>query len=321
MKNIVVCGGASHDHLMTYDGNFEESLVRDNLQKVSVSYYAESHETTFGGCASNIAYSLSLFGIRPIIFTVLGNNSKRYTDWLNTHNINTDFLFFDNSQLCASFYILTDNKSNQISFFSPNAMKNFEMCMSFSCFNPEEVFMAILAPNLPERMLALANSAISNNIAYLFDPGQSITALKSEDIIHVLKHSKGLIVNDYEFSLIINKTALDLPKLRELTDFIIVTKGKHGCDLYEKDSEPVNIPSELDALVVDPTGAGDAFRSGLLYGLYNNFDLQTSCKYGIASSLECIKYIGCQKHEFDLNKIHETLKRVFNLSQLPLNLN
>ncbi len=306
MQNLIVTGSIAYDHLMTFDGRFSDSILPDQLDNLSVSFLASDHDVFFGGCGGNIAYNLSLLGAPPLLFAVLGGDFKKYFDWFDKNSISTDFIYVDNDKLTPSAYILTDNAHKQITFFSPSAMGNLEGCMSFDDINAEDVCCAIISPDLPKRMLALADSALEKGVPYIFDPGQQTVALKKTELAKIAENAIGIIVNSYEFELLLKKLEMNVSELLESVKFIVKTNGDKGAELYEGgDVQVFPVIQGLD--LVDPTGCGDAFRAGFLFSYAKGDGLSDSCLSGNALASFAIASKGTQNHGFSLNDFEERL--------------
>lgn len=297
MKKIVVTGSIAYDHLMTFDGEFADSLIAEQLQHLSVSFLAKTHEHQFGGCSGNIAYSLKLLGCEPIMLGVAGMDFERYKLWMQQNEISTDQIFIDNQKATASAYVLTDRKQNQISIFSPGAMENLDDGLQLHGVDTSTVACAIIAPEPPKRMLSFGRYLENARIPFLFDPGQAIPALNKQEMLELIAKSIGMIANDYEIEMIMKKLEVSEQELAAKCKFMIKTTGEKGCEIFEN-GKVTNVPAVSGVKVVDTTGCGDAFRSGFLSGYVNGVTLEKACERGNKVASLVIEQHGTQNHKF-----------------------
>ncbi len=283
MKNVVVTGSLAYDHLMTFDGNLKDSII-NNSETLSVAFTTNSHHIDFGGCSGNIAYSLKLLGESPIIIGIAGNDFDKYEDWLRKNDISNSKIYIDDNNNTAAAHILTDTHQNQFTMFSPGAMQSD----NFIELDEKEYGLAILAPEMPSRMLKLAKYFIEKDIPYIFDPGQMVTVFKNkEDMDFLIKNSIGVILNEYEASLI-NKNFGDILH----ANFIIKTLGEKGVEINGSEL----VPAQKVDKIVDSTGCGDAFRAGFIHGYINNKSLAESAEIGCKVAAAAIAKHGTQNH-------------------------
>ncbi len=295
MKKILVTGSIAYDNLLSFDGFFRDSLIPDELDNLSLSFLADEHEVSFGGCAPNIAFSLKLLGQNPILFGVAGNDFQRYADWLESNGISTENVVIDKNSPTASANILTDKNHNQLTIFSPGAIKKHPVEIELK--NPEGIILAIISPELPERMSYLGKYFRKLNIPYIFDPGQEIPVLDKEILEELIFGSIGVVVNEYESLLLTKKLDTSLEELAKDLEFLIVTREEKGCRLYEK-SGFKDIEAVKNVEVVDGTGCGDAFRAGFIHGYVKRMDLIECCDIGNKTAATVLKVKGTQNHKF-----------------------
>ncbi len=309
MQKIIVTGSIAYDHIMTFNDTFSNTILPNQLSHLSISYLAQTHDFYFGGTAPNIAFTLKILGEDPIIISVAGNDFDQYKDWLlNKNNIKTDFIDIDEEKHTAAAYILSDKRHNQISIFSPNAMNNLTKAVSLQDKDLSGVFCAVIAPDIPERMVRLSKEFNRHKVPYIFDPGQAMSSLNSEQLETLILNSKGLILNQYEADLIIQKTDQTLMELQEKTAFIVVTQGEKGAKIYKNGVEST-VPAIIVDSIIDVTGCGDAFRAGFLHGYVNQATLTKCVQYGNTASAFVIEQKGTQNHCFTydafINRVKE----------------
>lgn len=307
MKKIVVTGSLAYDHLMTFDGEFGDSLIADKLASLSVSFLAKTHEHYFGGCAGNIAYNLKLLGCEPLVLGVAGGDFGRYGEWMSECGISTANIFIDKSRGTASAYVLTDKKQRQISIFSPGAMENYENGLELDLpagqaggVDIDDIACAIIAPEPPKRMVSFGRYFKRMGVPFIFDPGQAIPALGREEILELMSGAVGMILNEYELEMVRKKLEMGEEELLKsiangVAGFLIVTMGEKGCRLGDK-----IIPAVKGVKVVDVTGCGDAFRAGFLSGYVNGLSLAEACVRANAVAARAIEHSGTQNHHFTL---------------------
>jgi adenosine kinase len=292
-KNILVAGSIAYDHLMSFDGLFKDSFLKENIENLSLSLFADTHEFFFGGCAPNIAYALKLLGHSPIILGVAGKDFADYKEWLEKNDISTENIFIDQNSLTASANILTDKKQNQLTIFSPAAMKNHPIKIELK--DDHDIDLAILSPENPLRMVYFGDYFVELGIPYIFDPGQAIPVLSSDDLKILAKNAFGLILNQYEWELFIKKTGVSQKDLMETLDFIVVTAGENGCRLIDKTGE-YHVDALKNVDVVDSTGCGDAFRAGFIDSYVKGKDLIFCCRSGNEFAVKILQVKGTQNY-------------------------
>lgn len=306
--DILVSGSMAYDRIMDFSGRFSDHIVPDKIQMINVSFTVNSLKENFGGTAGNIAYSLSLLGEKPRIVASIGHDYHRYFQWLNQHQISTDDLNVVPEEATASAYITTDMADNQITIFNPGAMKH-PSGFDFSKINPKDC-IAIVAPGNLRDMAEYTRIHRELGIYTIFDPGQSLPAWEGEDLARCIGQSNLLVSNDYELALIKDKTGKSDRQLLETVETIVTTRAEDGCDvLTSKGSTHVPVVATDD--VVDPTGAGDAFRSGLIQGLIQGQSVERAVMMGNVTGHYAVQRHGTQEHQFTLEEFQAVLEKNF----------
>ena len=293
--NIIVSGSLAYDRIMDFPGYFSAHILPEKIHVLNVSFTVNGLVEKFGGTAGNIAYALSLLGEKPIILATIGRDYHSYFEWLTKNGISCDNIRIIEEELTAGAYITTDQADNQITGFNPGAMK-YPSSFNFDSINPRES-IAIIAPGNLEDMMNYSTTCKARGIDYIFDPGQSLPMWRSEDLIQCIEGSRLMISNDYELELIISKTGLDRDKLLQRTSYIITTLGELGSRVSAPDFE-IDIAAVKPQNVVDPTGAGDAYRAGLIKGLVQGRDIEQSAKMGSVCASFAIECYGTQDYSF-----------------------
>lgn len=292
---IFISGSLAYDRIMDFPGKFSDHILADKIHILNVCFVVNGLNERFGGTAGNIAYSLALLGERPLILAAAGNDFDKYEAWLRQHNLPLEGIRRIPKELTAGAYITTDMADNQITGFNPGAMK-YPSLYSFDGSDPQEK-LAIVAPGNTEDMVAYSRSYKQHHIPYIFDPGQQITSLSAEELVEMVTGSKVLICNDYELEMIIQKTGLEKDELLKRTEAIISTFGENGSLIITRQEE-IKIIAAKASEVLDPTGAGDAYRAGLIKGLVLGQNLVNAARMGATCSSYAVECQGTQEHKF-----------------------
>ncbi len=292
---LYISGSLAYDRIMDFPGRFLDHILPDKIHILNVCFTVNGMAEKFGGTAGNIAYSLSLLNEKPTILATIGKDYQSYFEWLEKNKISLEGIKIIESELTAGAYITTDKSDNQITGFNPGAMK-YPSEYSFNHGGQEESIVIISPGNLKD-MAEYAKACRDMNIKYICDPGQSLTSWDKKALIEWIDGSMLLISNDYELEMIINMSGMDKKKLLTLTQTIITTLGEKGT-LISTQGADISIPAAVIKDVVDPTGAGDAYRAGLLKGLVMGKDIQTAAKIGAVAATYAIENYGTQEHSY-----------------------
>jgi adenosine kinase len=292
---ILISGSLAYDRIMDFPGRFSDHILADKIHILNVCFVVNGLSEKFGGTAGNIAYSLALLGERPLILATAGNDFDKYEDWLRQHDLPLDGIRLIPEELTAGAYITTDMADNQITGFNPGAMKYPSLYKVDHAQLPDK--LAVVAPGNVEDMVSYSLSYKEHEIPYIFDPGQQITSLSAEQLADLVSGSKVLIANDYELELIMQKTGLTRDDLLKRTEAIIVTLGENGSIIITTQGE-TEIGVARPSKVLDPTGAGDAYRAGLIKGLVLGKELADAARMGATCASYAVEYQGTQEHAF-----------------------
>ena len=295
MKNIFISGSLAYDRIMNFPESFSDHILPDKIHSLNVCFQVDGVTENYGGTAGNIAYALKLMGRDSTISATIGSDHHKYFEWLDKHSISRAEITIIPEELTAGAYITTDKSNNQITGFNPGAMK-YSSRLDLDSLNPKETLVLVSPGNLDD-MINYPKVCKQKGIGYIFDPGQALPVLQAQDLIEVITGCMLLIVNDYEFNLILDKTGLTKDALLALADATIITLGEGGSELYSR-STKLTIPSFKAARVVDPTGAGDAYRGGLLSGLISGSDLESSAIQGSVCASFAVECNGTQVYSF-----------------------
>ena len=278
---------------MVFQDQFKNHILPDKIHCLSVAFYVPEMRREFGGTAGNIAYNLQLLEGKPLIMATVGDDFSSYTNWLNQHNISTQHIKKIDASFTAQAFITTDMDDNQITAFHPGAMVESHQN---TVKDAKEISLAIIAPDGRDGMFQHAKECFEAGIPFMFDPGQGLPMFNGEELLHFIEMATYLAVNDYEAQVLQDKTGLTLEQLASKVKALIVTLGAQGSHIYA-DGQRYEVPCVKAVEIVDPTGCGDAYRAGLLYGIANGWDWLTCGR--LASTMGAIKIAsrGGQNHK------------------------
>ena len=302
MSNILICGSMAYDSIMVFNDYFKNHILPNQIHKLSVAFYVPELKRNFGGTAGNIAYNLSLLNTSALIMATVGEDFQTYVERLSKHEINQDYIKIIPDTLTAQAYITTDLDDNQITAFHPGAMTQSHK-NSINTIT-ENIDLAIIAPDGKDGMIQHASECIKKNIPFLFDPGQGLPMFDKDELMVFIDQAKYIALNDYELQLILDKTKITLKELSDSVDALIVTKGSQGSVIHSQ-NEIINIDAIPVKTPVDPTGCGDAFRAGLIYGIVNNFNWEKSGRLASVMGAIKINHKGGQNHTAQISDIEK----------------
>ncbi len=298
MKPILVCGSIAYDRIMDFDGNFSEHFMPDKLHAISVSFFVSPPKENFGGTGGNIAYSLSLLSTPADVVATAGTDFDRYEAALKERGIGVASIARADDVPTASGYIMTDKKDNQITAFSGSAaMHPYMRAIDYGAYAA-----AIVSPTNKDDMARVSRESKAAGIPFFFDPGQQIPQLSGDELKAAIEGAAGVFMNDYELSLVCEKTGWDEKTIAAQAGFLVVTLGAEGSRILTKEGEErVAVVPVQD--VVDPTGAGDAFRAGFLAGYARGSSLPQCAKLGSAVAAYAVECYGSQNHRFTIPEL------------------
>ncbi len=306
-KTVIVSGSLAYDRIMDFPGYFSHHILPEKIHVLNICFQVNGVREKFGGTAGNIAYSLSLLGVSSFISATLGGRDcEPYFLWLEKNGISHDHIRIIEDEFTASAYITTDLADNQITGFHPGAMK-YTSGLDFDKLEPEET-LCIVSPGNLDDMVNYPRLCKERGIEYIFDPGQSLPMLDGNDLIEAVSGCSILISNDYELDLIVNKTGLAKESLIERSGALITTLGDLGSRVHTA-GEEIDIPLVKAKRVLDPTGAGDSYRGGLLTGLIQGLDIERCALMGSVCASFAVESYGTQEYRFSAEEFSERLKR------------
>jgi len=306
----LICGSMAFDTIMSFHGRFSEALLADQLHKINVAFLVPGIRREFGGCAGNIAYNLKLLQGDPLIMATLGKDGSSYLDRLDTLGITRRCIRHIEDAYTAQAFITTDADSNQITAFHPGAMGSSHLN---KIEDAGKVKLAIVAPDGRDGMIEHAKDCARLGIPFIFDPGQGLPMFSGEELTHFIELATYVAVNDYEAELLTERTGLSLEQVAERVSALVVTRGEQGAEIYASNGR-FDIPVVCVDQVFDPTGCGDAFRAGMLYGLTNDMDWMTIGRLSSLMGSITIASQGGQNHTPTLAEIQERFRKEFGYS-------
>ncbi len=312
---IVVTGSLAYDYIMNFPGDFKDHVLPDKAHVLTVSFLVDSMRRLRGGVAGNVAYSLALLGERPLVVASAGQDFGEYREWMERQGVDVSGIAEIEDDFTASCFINTDMANNQLVAFYPGAMARAKD-LSLVDLGLGADDLVVISPTDPEAMSRYADECRSLDVPFLFDPGKQTPRLSGEQILAGLDGASVLISNDYEFAMMAQKTGRSEEELISSTLLTVVTRGKEGSTIYanEADGGEVEIPIAPIADVVDPTGAGDAYISGLVFGLARGFPLEVVGRVAALTAAYAIEQRGCQEHGFTPAEFAERYASAFGHS-------
>jgi adenosine kinase len=307
---IFVSGSLAFDRIMDFPGRFVDHILPEKIHILNVCFMVNGLTERFGGTAGNIAYNLALLGEQPVILATAGRDFGPYREWLTQLGLPLTGIKEIAEEFTAGAYITTDLSDNQITGFNPGAMK-YESEYRFDGLDPAAA-LAIVAPGNLADMLAYTRFYKKHGIRYIFDPGQSIPAWGGAELQEMAAGALALIVNDYELEMFRQKTGLDEAGILKLTPHLITTRGEQGSRL-QTDRDVDEVPAVPARQVLDPTGAGDAYRAGLLTGLAQGRGWPEAARLGTVLASFAVEQQGTQEHRLEVPEFWERYHANFGL--------
>lgn len=307
---VLVCGSLAYDTVMVFDGRFRDHILPDRIHSLSVAFLVPALRRNFGGCAGNIGYNARLLGLDVSLLAAAGDDFTDYSAWLSRHGVDLSHVRVMPGTYTAQAYITTDLDDNQITAFHPGAMSRaHEIAVPLT---PKPT-IAIVAPDGRDAMVQHATDLAAAGVPFIFDPGQGLPMFDGADLNRFIDQASWLVVNDYEAGLVEQRTGLGAEQIAARLKAYVVTRGAQGSSVYV-DGARIDIPPVTAERVVDPTGCGDAYRAGLLYGLVNHLPWETTGR--IASLLGALKiaHHGTQNHSFDLAGFRDAYRHAYGQS-------
>ncbi len=303
----LICGSFAYDTIMVFPDRFQNHILPEKVHILNVSFMVPKMRREFGGCAGNIAYNLHLLGGDALPMGTVGEDFEPYAKWMDTCGVPRTHVTVAPSTYTAQAFITTDMDDNQITAFHPGAMS---MSHQNQVGDAKNVTLGIVSPDGRDGMIAHARQFAEAGIPFIFDPGQGMPMFGREDLLAFLEQATYLTVNDYEAQLFQDKSGLSLSQIAERVQALIVTKGGQGSEIRVP-GKVRTIPAAQVQTLADPTGCGDAYRAGLLYGIERGFDWETTGRLASLMGAIKIEHPGTQNHRFGPVQFRDRFKREF----------
>jgi adenosine kinase len=273
---VLICGSLAFDTIMHFEGRFKEQILPEQLHILNVSFLVPQLQRDYGGCAGNVAYGLKLLGGAPLPMATLGNDGESYMNRLKHLGIATDFVKMVSDNYTAQAMIMTDLDNNQITAFHPGAMMQAH---TTQVQKRSDISLGIVSPDGRDAMIQHAEQFAAAGIPFVFDPGQGLPMFDGDSLRHFITLATWVTVNDYEGKMLTERTGWDAAEISSKVKGLVITLGAHGCEVWQ-DRQKILVAPVKPTAVVDPTGCGDAWRSALLFGLDQGWDLVRCAELG-----------------------------------------
>ncbi|HET9976862.1 MAG TPA: carbohydrate kinase family protein [Burkholderiaceae bacterium] len=296
----LICGSLAFDTICNFQGRFAQQILPEQVHILNVSFVVPTLRREWGGCAGNIAYTLKMLGGEPVILAAMGEDGREYLERLEQMQIDTSSIHIDATEHTAQCTIITDQDNNQINAFHPGAMGVAHLAAVPTRAQRADLAIGIIAPDGRAAMAAHARQMHEQGIPFIFDPGQQLPQFDGAEHRQMLDMARWVAVNDYEGRMLCERTgeSLQAMSMRPNIDGLIVTLGDQGCEVWQRGNRTV-VPGVAATAVVDPTGCGDAFRAGLLFGLEAGWSLVRAAALGNRLGAAKIAHRGGQNHRID----------------------
>ena len=304
---VIVCGSVAYDNVMVFPGRFRDHILPDRIHMLNVAFLVPSLRRDFGGCAGNIAYNLGLLGVRGLPMATVGRDFGAYADWMRMTGVDDSQVRVIDDEYTAQAFITTDLDDNQITAFHPGAMNHSHLNRVSQV---PGCTLGVVAPDGRQGMVEHARQFAEAGIPMLFDPGQGLPMFDGPELLDFIDQAAWVAVNDYEGQLLCERTGLTHREIASRVRALVVTRGAEGSVIHAGGREYV-IPAARPDAVADPTGCGDAYRAGLVYGLQHGLDWETTGR--VASLMGAIKvaHAGTQSHSFGLDELRDRFRAAF----------
>jgi len=310
--SALICGSFAYDTIMVFHDRFKNHILPDKVHILNVSFLVPSMRREFGGCAGNIAYNLKLLGGEPLPMGTVGNDFAQYAEWMDQCGIPRKYLKVIEDTYTGQAFITTDMDDNQITAFHPGAMSQSH---EVQVRDADEVSIGIVSPDGRDGMIQHAQQFAAAGIPFIFDPGQGMPMFNGDELMQFVDLATWVTLNDYEAQLLQERTGRELDDLANEVEALIVTLGAEGSRIYQDNTRIDIPPAKVDA-VNDPTGCGDAYRAGLLYGLENGLDWETTGRIAALMGAIKIEQHGTQNHRFTKDEFNKRYQDNFGATVL-----
>lgn len=296
---IAVTGSVGRDHLMTFPGKFTDSLIAESLSKVSLSFLVDGLDVRRGGCGANISFGMAALGLNPILIASVGADWADYEAWLSRHGVDTSHVRVSDSLHTALYMVTTDTDLNQIASFFPGAMSEAREIELAPVMEKSGRFdLVVISPDDPEAMLRHTDACRKELIPFAADPSQQLARMSGEEIRSLIEGARYLFLNEYELALAMQKTGWSDDEILARVQTRVVTLGSDGAKIEEVGCDSIHVGVPQEKAKIDPTGVGDAFRSGFLAGVAWGLSHERCAQLGSMLATYVIETKGTQEYRF-----------------------
>lgn len=310
-SQVLVTGSVAFDHIMDFPGLFGDHILPEKLHIINISFLVEKVEKQRGGCAANIAYSMALLGGRPRILAMAGHDFEGYRRWLVEQGVDVGGIGIVEDEITATAFITTDQGNSQITGFYPGAMARAGSLSVVEDVEGREIELVIVAPDDPGAMVRHCREARRAGVPLMFDPSFQVTAMEGEELVEAADGARFMILNDYELHVFLDKTGHDEESVFDLVDTVVVTLGAEGSRILHRDHGEIRVDTAPTSGVVDPTGAGDAYRGGFAAALSRGHDIETCARFGTVAATYAIETYGTSNHRYTREEFADRYEEAF----------
>ena len=308
--NTLICGSMAYDTIMVFPDQFKKHILPEQIHLLNVSFLVPEMRREYGGCAGNIAYNLQLLGGKPLIMATVGDDFTPYATRLEKLGLHQQYIRYVPGTFTGQAFITTDLDDNQITAFHPGAMGHSHLN---HVAEAKEVSLGIVSPDGRDGMMQHAEEFVAAGIPFVFDPGQGMPMFSGNELLRFIEQADYVTANDYEARVLQDKTGKKLDEIARMVRALIVTLGPDGSLIYA-DGKQIAIPTPKPTALIDPTGCGDAYRAGLLYGIQQGWDWDSTGR--LASLMGALKIAsrGGQNHKPTRNELAALFHKHFGYS-------
>ncbi len=306
--SVLITGSMAYDTIMVFPDSFKNHIIPEKVHILNVCFLVPELRKEFGGCAGNIAYNLNMLGESSLPMATVGEDFKPYRKWLKKCGTNQQCIIEIDDTFTAQAYLTTDMDDNQIIAFHPGAMNHAHQN---KITDSMDISLAIVAPDGKQAMIEHAEQLHERGTPFFFDPGQGLPMFNADELKRFITIADYLVVNDYESEMLSKNSGLSIDEIASMVDALIITRGAKGSEIYAS-GQKLDIPVAPISTAVDPTGCGDAFRAGLLYGVKHQLDWETSGRMAALLGAIKIEQHGTQNHQFSLDEFKSRYAKSFD---------
>jgi len=300
----------AYDNIMVFPDRFKEHILPEKVHILNVCFLVPQMRKEFGGCAGNIAYNLNLLGGDGLPMGTVGQDFEPYSKWMSECGIDQKYIKQIDSEYTAQAFITTDLDDNQITAFHPGSMNNAHENVIPT---GDGISLVLISPDGKDGMVQHAQQCVDAEIPFMFDPGQGLPMFDGEELLKLIEQATYVCVNDYESQLLQERTGLSMQQISEKVEAAIVTRGGEGSVIHAE-GKSIDIPAVKAATVQDPTGCGDAYRGGLIYGVMNNLGWEVTGRIAALMGAIKVAHNGTQNHTYSLAEFKDQYKKEFGQS-------